>query len=109
MAAADWDTGIYAALSRAREVRRLWQDMQNPACLVLLQLLSAQLAQPHGPSQPPPRRLSLPPPQGIASRPQGLLGAWAVASQNDPLREYELDAEQVAGDVVHALQAAMQL
>ncbi len=96
VSAEDWDTAIYGALSRARELRRLWQEMQDPALRAFLQQVTNSLEQRPASSCPSSELESL---MSLGLSARGLHGLWSAAGRDDA----------VAPDaIVHILQTMWQ-
>ncbi|KAK9863861.1 hypothetical protein WJX84_009188, partial [Apatococcus fuscideae] len=105
VAADAWDTAIYGALARARELRRLGQEMRGSAEQAFFAQVTAAVAQ-QGSMPGQSQRLLMTPTPGSAAaftRPNGLLGVLSLFTG----AEHGTDA--AAANVAHMLQSLMWL
>lgn len=105
IAADDWDTAIYGALARARELRRLCQGMQDSADQVFLSQIADSIAQ-QGRSQFASRKLPPAPASAAAAafiKSNGLLSIWS------PVHRAGRSAHDAAAEMVDMLQSLMWL
>ena len=107
VAADDWDTAIYGALARARELRRLCQQMRGSAGQAFLSQVAASMKQQEGMAGH--SRNALLPPALAAAAAAGFVRHSDLLSIWSPVRSAGCSAHDTAAELAHMIQSLMWL